>query len=123
MKGTREGPKRQYLTTLQRSLNNTARHLSIHTPIIKTPGLLKLTLVLGFQLDHCKNLDKGLHQFRLGQHTSADRKVFKVSADQHQIIAGGGTTPYLADAAMMTALDGASLSATLTMARGVGTRG
>ena len=44
--------------------------------------------------------------------------MFKVSADQHQIIAGGGTTPYLADAAMLTALDGASLSATLKMARG-----
>ena len=41
-------PKRQHLTTVQRSLDDTARYLSIRTSIITMPGTLKITLALGF---------------------------------------------------------------------------
>ena len=60
----------------------------------------------------------GLHQIGLGQHTSADRKVLKNRSDQHQVIAGSGAAPSLADTATLTESDGVSLLATLAMARG-----
>ena len=44
-------PERQHLTTLQRALDKTAHFLSIHMPIVATPGLLKITSSLGFRLD------------------------------------------------------------------------
>ena len=60
----------------------------------------------------------GLHQIGLGQHTSADRKVLKNRSDQHQVIAGSGAAPSLADTATLTAPDGVSLLVTLVMAQG-----
>ena len=56
-------PKRQHLTTLQRAVNNTARRLSVRSTIVAMPGLLKITLALGFCLEHHNDLDLGLHQF------------------------------------------------------------
>ena len=113
--------KRQHLTTLQRSLDNTARHLSFRAPIVATPGFLKLTLTLGFSLDHHNDLVTGLHQFGIFQHTSASRKLLKARADRHQVIAGGGAAPSLADAATIMAPDGVSLPATLSVSRGAHT--
>ena len=55
------------------------------------PGMLKLTLALGFHLYHCDDLGTGLHKFGLSQHTSAAQEVLTSRYDQHQIIAGGGT--------------------------------
>ena len=43
-------------------------------------------------------------------------------ADQHQVIAGAGATPSLADVATLTAPDGVSLTATLAMTRGAHAR-
>ena len=74
-------PKCQHLATLQRALDNTARHISVCAPIIETTGLLKLTLALIFSLDHRDNLGTGLHQFGLVNHTSAARKVLKFHAN------------------------------------------
>ena len=88
-----EAPKREHLTTLQRALDYTSHRLSIHAHIVPMPGLLKITLALGFCLDHQDDLGMGLHQFGLSQHTSAARKVLKARADQHQVIAGSGATP------------------------------
>ena len=82
------------------------------------PGLLKITPALGFHIYHRDNLRIGLHQFRISQQTSAAWKVVKAPANQHQVIAGGGAAPSLADAATLTAPDGVSLSATLAMAWG-----
>ena len=48
-----------------------------------TPGLLKLTLALGFSLDHHDNLGMWIHQFGLDQHTSASWKVLKARDEQH----------------------------------------
>ena len=45
-------PKYQQLTTLQRALDDTARRLSKCAHIVVTLVLIKLTLVLGFCLDH-----------------------------------------------------------------------
>ena len=39
-------------------------------------------------------------------------------ANQHQVIAGGGATPYLADAATLTSQDVFSMPVTLAMAWG-----
>ena len=110
--------KYQQLTTLQRDLGNMAWRLSIQAPIVATPGLLKITLVLSIRLEHQENLGSSLHQFGLIQHTYATRKVLKAWADQHQVITGGGAAPYLADASTLTATDRVSLTATLLMARG-----
>ena len=114
--------KRQHLTTLQRDLDNTARHLRIRASIVTTPWILKLTLVLGFRLDHCDDLGTGFHHFGLGQKTYTTRKVLKARTDQHQVIAGSGAAPYLAEASTLTATEGVSLPATLTMERGSHTR-
>ena len=111
-------PKSQHLTTLQRALDNTARRLSARVPIVVTPGLLNLTLSLGFRLYHHSDLGTGLHQFGVGQHTSATWKVLKAHSDQHQVFAGGVAAPSLDDVVTLTAPDGVSLSATLSMARG-----
>ena len=51
--------------TLQRDLYNITRRLSVQTPIIATPGLLKITLKLGYRLEHCDNLGSGIHKFGL----------------------------------------------------------
>ena len=53
-------PKRQHLTMLHRALDDTARRLIIRAPIVATPGLLKLTLYLGFSIYHHNNLGTGL---------------------------------------------------------------
>ena len=74
-------PKRQHLTTLQRALNDTPRRLSARAPIVATPGLIKLTLDLGFRIDHRYNIGTGLHQFGLNQHTYASQKVLNTHDD------------------------------------------
>ena len=58
----------------------------------------------------------------MAHHTSAARKVLKARADQHQVIVGSGAAPSLADNAMLTAPYGASLTDTMTTARGEHTR-
>ena len=92
--------------------------LSIRVPIVLTPVLLNITLDIGFQLDHIDDLGTGLHQFELGQHTLAARKVLKARVDQHQVITSAGAAPSLGDAAMLTALDGVSLPSNLEMSWG-----
>ena len=115
-------PKRQHLTMLQRALDNTDFRLSVRMPTVAAPGLFKLTLSLGFYLDHWYNLEMGLHQFWLVHPTSTAQKVLKACVDQHQVIAGGGATPSLENATTLAASDGLSLLATLAMARGYHTR-
>ena len=46
-------------------------------------GILKLTLDLGFCLDHHEDLGTSFHQFRLNQHNYAARKVLTARSDQH----------------------------------------
>ena len=60
----------------------------------------------------------GFHHFGLGQHTSSARKMLKARADQHQIIAGDGAAPSLADAATLMVLYGVSLLSNLAMTQG-----
>ena len=79
--------------THQRNLDDTTWSLSAWAPILATPGLLKITLALGFLLEHHDDLCSGLHKFGLVQHTSASRKVLKVHFDQHKVIMGGSTAP------------------------------
>ena len=106
---------------LQMDFNDTASCLSVCTPIVTKTGLLKLTLSLGFFIYHCNNLGTGLHQFGLGQHTYATRKVLKARADQHQVIIGSGADPYLADTAKLMAPERVSLLAILAMKQGTHT--
>ena len=80
--------------------------------------MLKLTLDLGFYLDHHIDLGMGLHQLGIGQHTYAAQNVLKDCADQHQVIMGNGAATSLADAATLTAPDGVSLPDTLAMEQG-----
>ena len=82
------------------------------------PGLLKLTLALGFHLEHRNNLNKGHHHFGFGQHTFNNRNVLKACVDQHQVIAGNGAAPSLADANILTDPGGVSLLSTLSMVWG-----
>ena len=60
---------------IHRALDDTAHRLSIRASILATPGLIKLSLDLGFFLYHRDNLGTGLHQFGLKQHTPASWKV------------------------------------------------
>ena len=108
-------PKHQHLTTIQRNLDDIARHLTVRAPIFATPGLLKIILDLGLRLYHRDDLGTGLHQFEIGQHISVTQKVLKAHAVQHQVIVGGGGAPFLADAATLMAPDGVSLPSTLAM--------
>ena len=75
-------------------------------------------MALGFCLDHRDILGTGLHQFVLGQHTSAVQKVLKARSDQHQVIPGGGAAPSLVDSATLTVPNGVYFLATMAMARG-----
>ena len=59
-----------------------------------------------------------LHQSILDQHSFLAQKFQKARTDQHMVIAGGASAPSLADADMLVAPYGLSLSATLTMAQG-----
>ena len=104
--------------TLQSALDYNSQRLSVQAPIVATPGLLKLTLALGFRLEHRDELGSGFHQFRLGEHTSAARKLLKSEADKYQVIVGGGAAPSLSDATTLTAPDGVSLPVTLVMLGG-----
>ena len=76
---------------------------------LRAGGDLMMTLSLGFHIDHNDNLGTGVHQFCLGQHTSALRKIPKAPVNQHQDIAGSGGAPPLAGAPYLTTLDGVSL--------------
>ena len=53
--------KLQHLTTLHRAYDNIVWRLSVHAPIVATPGLLKLTLALGLRIYHHDNLISVLH--------------------------------------------------------------
>ena len=102
------------MKTLQRALDDTARRLRVQAPIVVTPGLLNLTLSLGFLLDHRDNWGMGLHQFGLSRHTSTARKVLRARANQHQIVVGGAAAPSLAEAAMLMDPDWVSFPSTLS---------
>ena len=93
----------------------TTCRLSIRVHIVLTPVLLNINLDLGFNLYHRDDLGTGLHHFELGQPNLAAQKVLKACVDQHQVITGAGAAPSLGDAAMLTDLDGVSLSSTLAM--------
>ena len=77
--------------------------------MIMIPSLLKMSLTMGFFLNQKDDRGTGLHQFCLVQHTSNAQKVLKARNDQHQVIAGGGVAPMLADSAFLTASDGVTL--------------
>ena len=62
--------------------------MSVRTTNLATHGLLKMNLTLGFHINHIHNLGMWLHQFCLGKHNSAARKVLKAYSDQNQVIAG-----------------------------------
>ena len=64
----------------------------------------------------------GLHQFGLGWHTSANWKVPKARADQHQVIADSVAAPSLEESATLTAPDWVYFLANLAMAHGAHTR-
>ena len=106
------------MKTFQRYLDETERRLSFRVPIVSTSGLIKPILAVGFRLDDRDDLGTGLHQFGIGQHTTAARKVLKARADQHKVIAGGGYTPSLSDTVTLTAPDDISLPVTLAIVRG-----
>ena len=44
---------------------------------------MNLNLDLGVHLDHHDNLVTGIHQFGMGQHTSATRKVLQACSNQN----------------------------------------
>ena len=118
MEGTHEGPE---ASTSDGASEGPRQHQSAPQcshAYRRDSGLLKLTLSLGFCLDHRDNLGTGIHQFWIGQHTSAARKVLKARAEQHQVIAGCDAAPSLDDMAALMAPDGVSLPYTLSMAQG-----
>ena len=90
-------------TSLQLSLDETTRLLGVCAPIAATPGLLKMILYLSFRLNHRDDMGMELHKFCPGQQTYATRKFLKDRVDQHQVIAGGGGAPTMANAAYLTA--------------------
>ena len=104
------------MTYLQQTFYDTDIQLGVQDPILATPGLLNMILDLRLLLNHRGNLKKGIHQFLLGQHTSAARKLLKGRVDQHQVITGSGGAPTLANADYLTAPNGVSLTETLDIA-------
>ena len=113
---------RQQLMFLQQAFNDTERWIWLHTPIVVTLGILKMIPSFILCLYHRNYLGMGLHQFCLGQHTSASRKFLKARVDQHQVIADGGESRTLVDNAYLQATYGVSLTETLTMKFSVHTR-
>ena len=69
-------------------------------------------------MDNQGDLGTGLHQFGLGQHSSAAQKVMKARSDQHQVIVGGDAASSLEDAATLMAPYGVSLPSTMAMVQG-----
>ena len=112
-----DSPKCQQITTLQHAFDYTTQRLGVRSPIITTPSLLNMYLALGFFLNHRDNLEAGMHQFLMVQHTYAARKVLKVCVDQHQFIAGGNGAPKLVESAYLTAPDGVTFPKTVAMVR------
>ena len=102
--------------------NDMVKQKGVRTPIVATPGLLKMTLSLSFCLNQRDNLGTGIHRFCLRQHTFTSRSLLKAHIDQHQFITDGGGFPTLADAAYLMAPYGVSLPNTLVMARSAHTR-
>ena len=62
-KDMENSPKRQQLINLQRVFDDMAQRMGVRTPIVATPGLLKITLSLSFLTDHMDSLEMGLHKF------------------------------------------------------------
>ena len=88
-------PNRHCPRMVHRALDNISRRLSVRAPIAVMPGLLKITLSLGFLLDHQYDLGTCLHQFGMGQHNYTAWKVMKARTDTHQVIAGGDAAPFI----------------------------
>ena len=112
-----DAPKRQQLTTLQCTCDDTTQRLSVRAPIISTQSLLKMDLTLGFCIDHKNELVTGLHRFCLVQHNYAARKVLKACVDQHQVIAVGGSASTLAYTSYLMVPYGVYPPETTAMAR------
>ena len=110
--------KSQQLLVLQRALNNAAADLSLRTPTVATPVVLKMVLGLNFCLSSKDNLSSGLHPFTLGQHTAARQKLLKTRVDRHNLMAGGHAAPSLADAKELVAPNGMTILTSHRQSRG-----
>ena len=104
------------MKTLQRSLDDTTRQISIKASIVATPGLIKINLAIVLRLEHHDNLGSGIHHFELSKHTYASQNLSKSWANQNQVIAVGVNVPSLADADTLTAAYDVSLPASLAIA-------
>ena len=76
-----------------------------------------MPLYLGFRIDHWDDLGMGLHQLYRGQNYDAARNILKFRVGQHQVIMGGGRSPTLAEADILTAPDGVYLPESMPMAQ------
>ena len=81
-----------------------------------------ITLSPSFLIKQRDDLGMGTHQFFLGQHMSATKKILQYRVDQHHVIVGRGGSPTMADAAYLTTPDGMYLPETLAMVRRSKTR-
>ena len=60
-KALADSPKWQHLNTSQTAFDDIERRLSVHAPIIATPGILKMTINLGLRLYNRDDLGMGIH--------------------------------------------------------------
>ena len=107
------------MVVLHPVLDITTYCIEVQNSTVETPGILKISLYLGFRLEHHDNLGTGVLQFVLGEHTSAMCKALKAFAEQHQVIAvGEGATP-LDHTVSLIAPNGVTLPGTLPMSQSV----
>ena len=83
-----------------------------------TLGIINITPPLGFRLCQWVNLGNIIHQFFLGQHTSAVCKTLKVRSVQRQAFVGGEFVTSLLDSVSLIATYGLSLPGTFLIAQG-----
>ena len=83
------------MLVLQWEIVLTDCHLEVRSPTGATPGLINMTLYLGFRLEHRDDLGMGIHQFILRKNKDDFQKTLKSQDDHNQFVSGVDGVPYL----------------------------
>ena len=110
-------PNNAQLVILQQVLGHMVQYLKARATNFAMPGILNMTLYLGFCFECRDSLGTGFHAFVLGNHTADSCKLLKSLADHNQVFASGYRAPNLEYAETLTVLDGATLPCSISMSR------
>ena len=113
-----QATKHQQLLVFKRAFNTATEDMGLRAPTIATPFLVKLVLLLRFQMESRDDLMTGLHPFVLGHHKATVRKFLLGQANRYAMVDSGADALCLADVEILSAPSGVTLQRNFSMARG-----